>query len=104
MLKAAFALVPVLARAADRRHSIELIRAGADVHVRETFESAVLLGAEALRKLGTAPAEIAELSAQIRSRDQRRLELELVRGLHAGSSVPRRECPLRGECAGSARC
>jgi len=87
LLKAEFPRVPVLARATDRRHSIELIRAGADVHVRETFESAVLLGAEALRKLGTEPADIAEISARIRVRDQQRLELELVGGLHAGRGL-----------------
>jgi glutathione-regulated potassium-efflux system protein KefB len=87
LLKAEFPLVPVLARATDRRHSIELIRAGADLHVRETFESALLLGAEALRKLGTEPADIAEIGARIRARDQQRLELELVGGLHAGRAL-----------------
>jgi hypothetical protein len=56
-------------------------------HVRETFESAVLLGAEALRKLGTEPAEIAEIGARIRARDQQPLELESVGGLHAGRAL-----------------
>jgi len=87
LLKSEFPLVPVLARAADRRASMALIRAGADVQVRETFESAALLGAAALERLGTAPAEVAEISARIRERDQQRLQLELVGGLDAGRAL-----------------
>jgi glutathione-regulated potassium-efflux system protein KefB len=79
--------VPVLSRATDRRHSLDLIRAGADVQVRETFESAFLLGAGALEKLGIDPAEIAAISARIRERDQQRLQLELVGGLDAGKAL-----------------
>ena len=41
LLKAEFPFLPVLLCAADPRHSMESIRAGADVQVRETFESAV---------------------------------------------------------------
>jgi len=87
LLKVEFPLVPVLARATDRRHSMDLIRAGADLQVRETFESAVVLGAAALEKLGTDPAEIAEISARIRERDQQRLQLELVGGINAGRAL-----------------
>jgi glutathione-regulated potassium-efflux system protein KefB len=87
LLKAEFPLVPVLARATDRRQSIDLIRAGADVHVRETFESAVVLGAAALEKLGAARAEIAEISARIRARDEQRLQLELAGGMRAGRAL-----------------
>jgi hypothetical protein len=41
LIKAEFAHVPVLARAFDRWHEVALIHAGADYHVRETFESAL---------------------------------------------------------------
>lgn len=84
LLKAEFAEVPVLARASDRRHSIDLIHAGADLQVRETFESALVLGAAALEKLGATAAEIAEIEAQVRERDSRRLQIELAEGLPAG--------------------
>ena len=87
LLKTEFRSVPVLARATDRRHSLELIRAGADVQVRETFESAVVLGAAALEKLGTPPAEIAAIGARIRARDEQRLQLELVGGPTAGRAL-----------------
>lgn len=84
LLKAEFPEVPVLARANDRRHSLDLIHAGADLQVRETFESAMVLGAAALEKLGATAAEIAEIDATVRERDGRRLQLELAEGPQAG--------------------
>jgi glutathione-regulated potassium-efflux system protein KefB len=87
LLKAEFPLVPVLARASDRRQSIDLIKAGADLQVRETFECAVALGTAALEKIGVPPAEVAAICARIRQRDQQRLELEIVGGLAAGRAL-----------------
>jgi glutathione-regulated potassium-efflux system protein KefB len=87
LLKAEFPLLPVLARAVDRRQSMDLIRAGAALQVRETFESAVALGEAALERLGTAPDEVAGISARIRERDEQRLQLELVGGLDAGKAL-----------------
>jgi glutathione-regulated potassium-efflux system protein KefB len=83
VLKAEFPLVPVVCRAKDRIHSLELIRAGVDVQVRETFESSIV----ALQKLGAAPAEIAELEKLVRQRDEQRLQLELVGGVDAGKAL-----------------
>ncbi len=48
-----FPQLKILARATDRRHAYELIRRGADVIQRETFSSALELGTEALKLLGT---------------------------------------------------
>jgi glutathione-regulated potassium-efflux system protein KefB len=87
LLKAEFPVVPVLARASDRRQSMDLIRAGADFQIRETFESAILMGAKALETLGVGAAEIAEISARIRDRDNQRLQLELASGLSAGRAL-----------------
>ncbi len=42
----------ILARAWDRRHAYDLLRSGADEVERETFESALAMGASALRALG----------------------------------------------------
>ena len=42
----------ILARAWDRRHAYDLLRNGADEVERETFESALSMGARALRALG----------------------------------------------------
>ncbi len=87
LLKAEFAHAPVLARARDRQHSLALIQAGADLQVRETFESAVALGGQALRTLGASDREIAGITEGFRKRDQQRLELEIVGGIAAGSAL-----------------
>jgi len=87
LLKAEFPGTPVIARATDRRHSLELIRLGADVQIRETFESALVLGAAALEKLGMAAAEIADISARIRQRDEQRMQLEIAGGPRAGRAL-----------------
>jgi glutathione-regulated potassium-efflux system protein KefB len=84
LVKAEFAHVPVLVSAFDRWHEVALINAGADFQIRETFESALRLGARTLEKLGASPVEIAAIEADVRKRDQQRLELEIVGGLHAG--------------------
>ncbi|HEY1140833.1 MAG TPA: monovalent cation:proton antiporter-2 (CPA2) family protein [Lysobacter sp.] len=87
LMKAEFADVPVLARAVDRVHSIDLIKAGVDVQVRETFESALVLGASALERLGASQAEIAEITARVRDRDRQRLEVELESGAVAARAL-----------------
>jgi glutathione-regulated potassium-efflux system protein KefB len=91
LMKDEFPEVPVLARAIDRRHSIDLIHAGADQQIRETFESALVMGASALDRLGASQAEIADIRARIRDWDERRLRLELADGIEAGRA------PFRGE-------
>lgn len=97
MLKAEFPLALVLARANDRRHSLELIRAGADLQVRETFDCGVVLGAAALERLGTSPADIAAITLHIRERDEQRLQLELVGGINAGRALFSGRSGLGGE-------
>jgi glutathione-regulated potassium-efflux system protein KefB len=87
LVKTEFPHVPVLARASDRWHAIALINANADFQIRETFESALKLGAHALGALGATLEEIAEIEAQVRKRDAERLELELVGGHYAGRAL-----------------
>ncbi|MFD1910721.1 monovalent cation:proton antiporter-2 (CPA2) family protein [Halodurantibacterium flavum] len=69
----------LLARSFDRGHSIELIRAGVDYEIRETFESALLMGAESLRRLGLDEALVTDALEEIRRRDRQRLT-EQVQG------------------------
>jgi glutathione-regulated potassium-efflux system protein KefB len=87
LAKSAFPQVPVLARAIDRRHSIALVHAGADLEVKETFESALVLGASALERLGASQASIVEIGARIRANDRRRFQLELAGGIEAGRAL-----------------
>ena len=98
LIKAEFPGVPVVTRAVDRRHSVDLVKAGVDVQVRETFESAMLMGATALERLGASQADILELDARIRSNDRKRLAAELERGLAAGAAFfNQRVARARGE-------
>ncbi|MBO1042298.1 monovalent cation:proton antiporter-2 (CPA2) family protein [Brucella pituitosa] len=82
-----FPLVPVLARSIDREHAIELLHAGVNYQIRETLESALLLGERALVVLGDEPETAMELMADIRKRDAERLEVETVGGIYAGRDL-----------------
>jgi glutathione-regulated potassium-efflux system protein KefB len=75
----------ILARSYDRTHAVKLIRAGVDYQIRETVESAYLMGAAALRTLGFAEADVEEAAEDIRRRDGDRL-MEQVQG-HAMSGL-----------------
>ena len=74
-----FPQAKLLVRSYDRGHAVELIRAGADHQIRETVESAYLMGAEGLRALGFAEVDVEEAAADIRRRDTERLS-EQVHG------------------------
>lgn len=77
-----FPQVPVLARALHREHAVELIKAGVEYQVRDTFESALLLGERALVVLGETPEEAERIKAEVRSRDGERLDIELCGGIY----------------------
>jgi voltage-gated potassium channel Kch len=84
VVREAFPGTPCFARSFDRRHSLELIRRGVAGEVRETFESAIALGRDALVGLG-APREDAERIAEdVRRRDRERLQAQVEGGLYAG--------------------
>ncbi|RXT19743.1 potassium transporter [Rhizobium leguminosarum] len=69
----------ILVRSYDRGHAVELIRAGVDYQIRETVESAYLMGAEGLRALGYAEMDVEEAGEDVRRRDNERLS-EQVQG------------------------
>ncbi|MBH0236292.1 monovalent cation:proton antiporter-2 (CPA2) family protein [Methylobrevis albus] len=87
LCKAEYPLTPVFARAFDRGHAIELVHAGADLQMRETFESALLFGAKVLETLGTAREDVAEVVADVRRRDAERLDMQLGGGIYAGRDL-----------------
>ncbi|WP_332686460.1 monovalent cation:proton antiporter-2 (CPA2) family protein [Devosia sp.] len=78
MLRDEFPLVRVMARAFDRSHAIELIRAGVEFQQREAFESALVLGGEAIRMLGASDEEAAEVVEGVRDRDRQRFDRQLA--------------------------
>ena len=94
--RAEFPLVPVLARARDREHAVELIQAGVAYQIRETVESALAFGEQALLTIGDEPEAVSEVMAEVRRRDTERLALQTVGGIYAGREL------IRGNAAEAA--
>ena len=82
-----FPLVKVMARAFDRGHAIELVKAGVAYQIREMFESALALSGETLKLLGSTDEEVAELVRGVRERDRQRFAAQIVGGLMAGHDL-----------------
>ncbi|NYF30614.1 monovalent cation:proton antiporter-2 (CPA2) family protein [Sphingopyxis sp. JAI108] len=81
----AFPQARLLVRSYDRGHAVELIRAGVDYQIRETVESAYLMGAAGLRLLGFVEADIEEVAEDIRRRDTERLSEQVQGDAMSGS-------------------
>ncbi|MGS5085673.1 monovalent cation:proton antiporter-2 (CPA2) family protein [Hydrogenophaga sp. A37] len=77
----------VLVRAFDREHAVALAKAGADCFVRETFESAMVMGRQAVLATGASEEEADELMERVRRRDAERFDLEVAGGLFAGRAL-----------------
>jgi len=94
MIKNEFPQAKVLVRSYDRIHARELILAGADYQIRETFESAVLFGMQALREAEVPEDEVQSIAEDIRQRDRERMDLELATGgLEASRKLIRGNLP-----------
>lgn len=76
----AFPKAAILVRAYDRRHMMALAELDLTGAVRELFESAVLLGREALESLGIGPANVDTIESEYRRRDGSRLEAQIASG------------------------
>jgi glutathione-regulated potassium-efflux system protein KefB len=87
LIHSEYPLVKVMARAFDRGHAIELVKAGVDYQLREVFESALVLSGEALKQLGSPDDEVAELIEGVRDRDRQRFAAQIVGGLRAGRDL-----------------
>ncbi len=93
-MRAEFPLVPVLARAYDRGVAMDLIQAGVDYQLRETFESALAFGQSTLEKLGVDEEDAAEVIQDVRQRDAARLDAQLAGGLQAGRGFMKGNMPV----------
>jgi len=87
LVHAEFPLTKLFVRAYDRGHSIRLIKAGVEFHIRETFESALAFGEHVLKDLGFSEDEARDTIADVRRRDEERLTLQVTGGLQAGRSL-----------------
>jgi len=94
LLKSEYPLVPVLVRAFDRAIAMQLVHAGADYQMRETFESALAFGLQTLETLGVETEEAAELIADVRRRDENRFEAQITGGLQAGRGFMKGNMPV----------
>jgi glutathione-regulated potassium-efflux system protein KefB len=93
VMKSAFPLAKLLVRSYDRGHTLDLIAAGVDYQIRETFESAMKFGEAALIELGVPEAEAAEVAEGVRRRDDERLKLQMVDGILAGRDLTHKNVP-----------
>ena len=66
--------VKIFARAFDQNHMYLLKKAGADVTVREMFNSSLELGAEVLKALGMHPFRVHKMSQAFREHDEAGIE------------------------------
>ncbi len=80
-----FSQARLLVRSYDRFNAVELIRAGVAFQIRETVESAYLMGAEGLRALGFAEVDVQEAAADIRQRDTDRLAQQVNGDVMSGT-------------------
>ncbi|MET3924634.1 monovalent cation:proton antiporter-2 (CPA2) family protein [Devosia sp. 2618] len=80
LLRDEFPLAKVMARAFDRGHAIELVRAGVEYQLREVFESALIFGGQVIRVLGATDEETEEVIEGVRERDAQRFDLQMVGG------------------------
>src|SRR3569623_960221 len=87
LIHSEYPLIKVMARAFDRGHAIELVKAGVDYQIREVFESALVLSGAALKELGSSDEDIADQMDGVRERDRQRFAAQIVGGLRAGRDL-----------------
>ena len=94
LMRAEYPLVPVLARAFDRGIAMDLIQSEVSYQIRETFESALIIGKTTLETLGVDQDEAAEVIEDVRQRDAARLDAQLAGGLQAGRGFFKGNMPV----------
>jgi monovalent cation:proton antiporter-2 (CPA2) family protein len=97
LVKSEFPVAKVYARAYDRQHAIALLNVGVDLHVRETFESALEMGRRTIDALGVDDLEAQDIIVDVRERDLKRLALQQAGGIAAGRDLIATKRALRPE-------
>jgi glutathione-regulated potassium-efflux system protein KefB len=87
LAKTEFPQAELLVRAFDREHVLELRKADVGYLVRETFESAMAMGRQAVLTLGAAEEEADEVMEHLRRRDAERMDMEAAGGIFAGRAL-----------------
>jgi glutathione-regulated potassium-efflux system protein KefB len=81
-------------RAFDRGHAMDLIRAGVEYQIRETFESAMTFGTAVLLGMGVPEDEAREIAEDVRRRDEERLDLQVASDINAGVDLVHGNAPI----------
>jgi glutathione-regulated potassium-efflux system protein KefB len=90
MARAEFPQARLHARAYDRIHAIDLMKANVDYQLRETFESALDFGRVTLEAVGLNYEEASLVIDSVRDRDAQRMEIQYHEGIAAAlNKVPR---------------
>ena len=84
LIASEFPKAKLYVRSYDRGHSIELLDRGDVWQIRETFESALVMGRALLEASGHSREDSEEIVEDVRRRDKERLLLQLKDGLSAG--------------------
>jgi voltage-gated potassium channel Kch len=84
----------VMMRVHDREHLIEVLRVAPAFQIRETFESALVMGEAAAQALGATNLEAQAITEEVRRRDQERLDKQIADGIYAGRDLLRGNAPL----------
>ena len=87
LARAEFPHAELLVRAFDREHILALRKADVRYIVRETFESAMAMGREAIVTMGAEEEEADAIMANLRQRDAERMDMEAAGGIFAGRSL-----------------
>jgi glutathione-regulated potassium-efflux system protein KefB len=93
LVRTEFPGIKLYVRSYDRGHTLELIAKGVDYELRETYESALVFGREALTALGLDPERARAVEAHVRERDLARLALQEAGGLLAGVEILAQPAP-----------
>lgn len=101
-VKAEYPHARVLVRAYDRQHAVELVKTnGADTVIRETFESAMKMGYEAMLATGATVDEASTVISDLRRLDDERFDLEVAGDAFAGRALLKAGLRNRGTRDGS---
>lgn len=96
LMQSEFPLTKLYVRAWDRGHAMHLINQKVEFQIRDTFESALVLGQAALEGLGVPEDEAAEIIGDVRRRDTERLDLQVAGGIYAGQDLMLGNTPRPG--------
>ena len=88
---------PIYVRAYDRAHTLELMDKPVKFHTRETFESAILLGAEMLGGLGRSKEDVSDILEEVRRLDAERLKVQYREGIYAGMDIMHKKPAVQPE-------